>query len=68
MQVIYVTVDPERDDAARMRDYLAAFDPSFVGATGTPEALAAVRQKYGVTPSSTARAPTTRWPIRRRFS
>lgn len=49
VQVIYVTVDPERDDAAHMRDYLDAFDPSFVGATGAPGALAAVRQKYGVT-------------------
>src|ERR1700688_74877 len=49
VQVIYVTVDPARDDAARMKDFLAAFDRSFVGATGTPAALAAVRQKYGVT-------------------
>jgi protein SCO1 len=49
VQVIYVTVDPERDDAARMKDYLAAFDPSFVGATGKPDALAAVRRSYGVT-------------------
>jgi protein SCO1/2 len=49
VQVIYVTVDPERDDAAHMREYLDAFDPSFVGATGDPGALAAVRQKYGVT-------------------
>jgi protein SCO1/2 len=49
VQVIYVTVDPARDNAARMKDYLAAFDPGFVGATGTPAALAAVRQKYGVT-------------------
>ena len=49
VQVIYVTVDPERDDAARMRSYLAAFDPSFIGATGTAEALAGVRKKYGVT-------------------
>jgi protein SCO1 len=49
IQVIFVTVDPERDDATRMKDYLAAFDPSFVGATGTPDALAAVRQNYGVT-------------------
>ena len=30
-------------------EFLAAFDPSFIGATGTPEALAAVRQAYGVT-------------------
>src|SRR5215467_11505307 len=36
VQVVYVTVDPARDDAARMRHYLAAFDPSFVGATGAP--------------------------------
>jgi protein SCO1 len=33
VQVIYVTVDPERDTAGRMKDFLASFDPSFVGAT-----------------------------------
>jgi protein SCO1/2 len=49
MQVIFVTVDPARDDAARMKAYLAGFDPTFVGATGTPDALAAVRRNYGVT-------------------
>ena len=49
VQVIFVTVDPERDDAAHMKDFLAEFDPSFIGATGTPDALAAVRQNYGVT-------------------
>jgi len=49
VQVVYVTVDPERDSAAHMRDYLAAFDRSFVGATGAPDTLAAVRQGYGVT-------------------
>src|SRR5262245_36689704 len=49
VQVIFVTVDPERDDAPRMKDYLDEFDPSFVGATGGPDVLAAVRQKYGVT-------------------
>jgi protein SCO1/2 len=48
-QVIYVTVDPARDSAARMRQYLGAFDPGFIGATGAPGALAAVRAKYGVT-------------------
>jgi protein SCO1/2 len=49
VQVIYVTVDPARDSMARMREYLAAFDPGFIGATGAPDALAAVRAKYGVT-------------------
>ena len=48
VQVIFVTVDPERDTAAQMKDYLAAFDPTFIGATGEPAALAEVRKAYGV--------------------
>jgi protein SCO1 len=48
LQVVYVTVDPERDDAERMRLYLAGFDPTFVGGTGAPERLARVREAYGV--------------------
>lgn len=49
VQVVFVTVDPERDSAAHMRQYLAAFDPSFIGATADPEILAEVREDYGVT-------------------
>jgi len=49
VQVIFVTVDPERDDAARMKAYMAAFDASFVGATGSTDALSAMRRSYGVT-------------------
>ena len=48
LQVIYVTVDPETDDAKRLREYLAAFDPTFVGGTGEAAQLAAVRESYGV--------------------
>jgi protein SCO1/2 len=48
VQVVYVTVDPERDDAERMRTYLASFDPGFVGGTGAAERLEAVRRAYGV--------------------
>jgi protein SCO1/2 len=48
VQVVYVTVDPERDDVARMRKYLAGFDPTFLGGTGTEQELAAVRRDYGV--------------------
>ncbi len=36
VQVLYVTVDPLRDDPPTMRDYLAAIDTRFVGLTGTP--------------------------------
>lgn len=49
LQVIYVTVDPERDTPERMRNYLRAFDPTFIGATGTPQQMARVRQDYGIT-------------------
>lgn len=48
VQVLFITVDPERDDAARLKAYVSAFDPGFVGGTGTPEALAAVRKAYGI--------------------
>ena len=47
-QVVYITVDPERDSAARLKTYLSAFDDSFLGATGTPEQLAKVRKDYGI--------------------
>jgi len=48
VQVVYITVDPERDDQARMQKYLHAFNPTFVGGTGRAEELAAVRKNYGI--------------------
>ena len=48
VQVIYITVDPERDTPARMKEYLGPFDPGFLGGSGTEAQLAAVRREYGV--------------------
>lgn len=48
LQVLYITVDPERDDAARLQQYLSFFNASFIGGTGAPEQLAAVRKEYGI--------------------
>jgi protein SCO1/2 len=48
VQVVFVTVDPKRDSAERLAQYLASFHPSFVGATGTPKELQAVRDAYGI--------------------
>jgi len=48
VQVVYVTVDPERDVPARLQSFLHAFDATFIGGTGTAEQLAAVRKEYGV--------------------
>ena len=48
LQVVYVTVDPERDTPERLRTYLAAFDPGFVGGTGTPAQVEKVQKEYGI--------------------
>jgi protein SCO1/2 len=48
VQVLMVTVDPERDTPERLAAYVRAFDPSFVGLTGTPAAIAAVAGPLGV--------------------
>lgn len=48
VQVVYITVDPQRDDTARLKNYLRGFDPTFVGGTGTEQQLAAVRKNYGI--------------------
>jgi protein SCO1 len=59
VQVVYVTVDPERDDLTRIRQYLAAFDPTFIGGTEAPDKLAAMRKRYGVVAEKiAARQPT----------
>ncbi|MGC1521260.1 MAG: SCO family protein, partial [Steroidobacteraceae bacterium] len=57
LQVLYITVDPDRDDAARMRSFLGAFDRSFIGGTGTAPQLAAVRADYGISVSGKIPVP-----------
>lgn len=48
VQVVYLTVDPERDVPQRMSEYLGHFHPSFVGGTGSAEQLSSVRKDYGI--------------------
>ncbi len=48
VQVVYVTVDPERDDAARMKKYLASFDATFVGGVGTRAQIDTAQKSYGI--------------------
>jgi protein SCO1/2 len=49
-QVVFVTVDPERDTPAKLKDYLssAAFPRHTIGLTGTPDQIAAIALAYGV--------------------
>jgi protein SCO1/2 len=46
VQVIFVTVDPERDTPAVLREYTAAFDPSFVGLFGDAERTRVVAGEF----------------------
>jgi len=48
IQVLFVTVDPDRDTPQRLEEYLSSFHPSFLGLTGTEEEIRQVAQEFGV--------------------
>jgi len=44
----YISVDPERDTQAAMKEYLSSFDPRLKGLTGNAEEIAKVLSEYRV--------------------
>jgi protein SCO1/2 len=48
VQGVFVTIDPERDTPELLRNYVPAFDPSFVGLYGDAEATARVAKEFKV--------------------
>ena len=48
VQPLFVTVDPERDDPAALRDYMAHFGPRFLGLRGTPAQTRAVLRAWRI--------------------
>ncbi|HUR88841.1 MAG TPA: SCO family protein [Ramlibacter sp.] len=48
LQVVFITVDPERDTPKVLKAYMANFDPAFVGLVPTAEQLAAVAKDFKV--------------------
>jgi protein SCO1 len=48
MRALFITVDPERDTPAVIKDYLSSFDPHLSGLTGDPTTIAAVAKAYRV--------------------
>ena len=46
VNALFVTVDPERDTPAKLKDYLSSFEPQIHGLTGEPEAITAVEKGY----------------------
>ncbi|MBL27563.1 MAG: SCO family protein [Rhodospirillaceae bacterium] len=45
---MFVSLDPERDDPAKVDAYLKNFDPRFVGLTGSPDQVAATAKTYRI--------------------
>jgi len=48
VQVLFVTVDPERDTQQLLAEYVPVFDKRFLGLYGTPEQTAAVGKEFKV--------------------
>jgi protein SCO1/2 len=48
LQVIFVTLDPDRDTPQVLSQYVPAFDPSFLGLFGTRDETAAVAKEFKV--------------------
>lgn len=48
MKALFISIDPERDSAASLKDYLSSFSERIVGLTGTPDEIAQVAKEYRV--------------------
>lgn len=48
LRVIFISVDPARDTPTQLAQYVHAFDPDFIGLTGTPAMLKTVARHFGV--------------------
>jgi protein SCO1/2 len=48
LNALFVTVDPERDTPAVLKDYLSSFDPHLKAASGTPQQIESALKTYRV--------------------
>ena len=48
VQVLFITLDPERDTPAALKRYVTAFDPRFIGLTGTSVQVDQVASGFNV--------------------
>jgi len=46
LQVVFITIDPERDTPEVLKAYTAAFDPTFLGLYGSPERTAETAKSF----------------------
>ena len=48
LNVLFISIDPQRDTPAHLRDFLSSFDPRIRGLTGSNEQIAAVTKEFRV--------------------
>jgi protein SCO1/2 len=48
IQVLFITLDPERDSPEVLSKYIPSFDPSFIGLSGDSQATAQAAKSFGV--------------------
>jgi protein SCO1/2 len=48
IQPLFITVDPERDTAPRLAQYMTAFNPRIIGLRGDPEQIRAAARQFHV--------------------
>ena len=48
MKALFISIDPERDSVASLKDYLSSFSDRIIGLTGTPDEIANVAKEYRV--------------------
>lgn len=48
LQVVFVTIDPERDTGPLLTEYMRAFDPTFLAVRGTAEQTATVAKDFKI--------------------
>lgn len=58
VQPIFITIDPERDTQAVVKNYVTAFHPKLIGLTGTPAEIAKVAKEFAVYYAKAGDSPT----------
>jgi len=48
VQVVFITLDPQRDYPERLKTFVEFFNPAFIALTGNEESIAKVAKKYGM--------------------
>ncbi|MEE8483195.1 MAG: SCO family protein [Nitrospinota bacterium] len=48
VQVLFISVDPERDTPEVLKEFVTYFNSTFIGLTGTPQEIRSVTEQYGV--------------------